>query len=85
MLRMHRLRARLRIAVAKSGAEGGGVGAVSEKSITRHQAALVRRTKTRRRNPADLAGACSGGRLFVPRAGQAYDVHESEIQIGNRV
>ena len=30
-------------------------------------------TKTSRRNPADLAGACSGGRFIVSSAGEAYD------------
>ena len=46
---------------------------MSEKSITRQQAGLVRRAKTSRRNPADLAGACSGGKFVVSRAGEAYD------------
>jgi len=38
---------------------------------TRQQAELVRRAKTGRRNPADLAGACSGGKFVVSRAGEA--------------
>ena len=46
---------------------------MSEKSITRQQAGRVRRAKTSRRNPADLAGACSGGKFVVSRAGEAYD------------
>jgi hypothetical protein len=47
---------------------------VSEKSITRQQAGLVGRPKTSRRNPADLAGACSGCKFLVISAGEAYDV-----------
>jgi hypothetical protein len=46
---------------------------VSEKSIPQQQAGLGRRAKTSRRNPADLAGACSGGKFVVSRAGEAYD------------
>ena len=30
---------------------------------------LVKRAKTSRRNPADLAGACSGGKFVVSNAG----------------
>jgi hypothetical protein len=51
---------------------GSAYGGVSEKSITRQQAGLVRRAKTCRRNPADLAGA-SGGKFVVSMAGKAYD------------
>jgi hypothetical protein len=46
---------------------------VSEKSMTQQQAGLVRRAKMSRRNPADLAGVCSGGKFVVLRAGRAYD------------
>jgi tetratricopeptide (TPR) repeat protein len=46
---------------------------VSEKSITRQRAGLVRRAKTSCRYPADLAGACSGGKFVVARAGEADD------------
>jgi hypothetical protein len=46
---------------------------VSENSITRQQAGLVRRGKTSHRNPADLAGTCSGGRFVLSKAGEAYD------------
>jgi hypothetical protein len=49
------------------------VGAVSENSIMRQQARRVRWTITSRRNPADLAGACSGGKFVVSSAGEAYD------------
>ena len=38
------------------------------------QAGLVRRARTSRRNPADLAGACSGGKFVASKAGEAYDV-----------
>jgi hypothetical protein len=50
------------------------VGAVSEKSIMRRQAGLVRQAKTSLRTPADLAGACSRGKFVVCKAGEAYDV-----------
>ena len=46
---------------------------MSEKSITRQQVGLVRRAKTSRRHPTDLAGACSGGKFVVSGAGEAYD------------
>ena len=46
---------------------------MSEKSFEWRQAGLVKRAKTSRRNPADLAGACSGGKFVVSRAGEAYD------------
>jgi hypothetical protein len=49
---------------------------VSEKSIPRHQAGLVRGAKTGRRSSADLAGACSGGKFVVSRAGGAYDARD---------
>ncbi len=49
---------------------------MSEKLITRQQAGLVRRAKTSCRNPVDLAGACSGGKLVVSRAGEAYDARD---------
>jgi len=48
---------------------GRRVGAVSERSITRQQAGLVRRAKTSRRNPAGLAGACSDGKFVVESTG----------------
>jgi len=43
-------------------------------SLERQQLGLVGRAKTRRRNPADLTGACSGCKFVVSRAGEAYDV-----------
>jgi hypothetical protein len=55
---------------------------VSEKSITWQQARLVRRARTSRRNPADCAGACSGGKFIVSRAGE-YRMREKVSQIGN--
>jgi hypothetical protein len=45
---------------------------VSEKSITRWQAGLVRQEKTSRRNVAGLAGTCSGGKFVVSRGGEAF-------------
>lgn len=49
---------------------------MSEKSILRQQAGLVRGAKTSCRNTADLAGACSGGKFVVSRAGGAYDAQD---------
>ena len=49
---------------------------MSEKSVTQQQAGLVRRAKTSRRHPADLAGACSGGKFVVSMAGEAYDARD---------
>ncbi len=49
---------------------------MSEKSITRQQERPVRRAKTSRRKPADLAGTCSGGKLVVSSAGEAYDARD---------
>ena len=49
------------------------VGKVSEKSILRQQARLVRRAKTSRRDFADLGGACAGGKFVVWGAAEAYD------------
>src|SRR6266851_643350 len=46
---------------------------LQERRGRRLKAGLVRRVKTGRRNPADLAGACSGGKFVVSRAGEAYD------------
>jgi hypothetical protein len=46
---------------------------VSEKSFAWRQAGLVGPAKTSRRNPADLAGACSGDRSVVSGVGEAYD------------
>ena len=36
-----------------------------------------------RRNRADIAGACSGGKFVGYRAGQAYNGREPEVQTGN--
>jgi hypothetical protein len=33
--------------------------------------------------PPDPAGVCSGGKFVVSRGGQAYDVREPEVEIGN--
>ena len=49
------------------------VGAVSEKSITRQQAGLVKRAKRAAGTPLISLGACSGGKFVVSRAGEAYD------------
>ena len=46
---------------------------MSGESVTRQQAGLVKRAKTSRRDRADLAGACSGGKFVVSRAGEACD------------
>jgi hypothetical protein len=40
---------------------------VSEKSIPRQRAALVRRAKNEPSEPRDLAGACLGDKFVVPR------------------
>jgi hypothetical protein len=48
---------------------------VSEKSITRQQAGLAGPAKTSLRNPADLAGACSGCKFVVTWTEGAYDAH----------
>jgi hypothetical protein len=51
---------------------------VSEKSITRQQAGLVRRARTSLRDSADVAGACSTEKFVVERAGEEYDAREIE-------
>jgi hypothetical protein len=65
------------------------MGAVSEKSNPRQQVGFVRRAKTSCRNPADFAGACSGGKFVVSRAGAGYDARvraeKSEIPVQNHV
>ena len=58
------------------------VGEVSEKSITRQQAGSSD-GQNEPWEPAILAGACSGGKFVVSMAGEAYDAHEEEVQIGN--
>ena len=35
--------------------------------------------RTSRRNPADLAGACSGGEFVESRAGEAYDAQARSL------
>jgi hypothetical protein len=55
---------------------------VCEKSITRQQAGSLD-GKNEPWEPAILAGACSGGKFVVSWAGEAYDAHEQEVQIGN--
>jgi hypothetical protein len=67
------------IAFAKSGAEE--FGTVSENSITRQQAGLVRRAKRSAEDPL-LAGPV----LMVIRCvqgGRSITMHERKIQIGN--
>ena len=56
---------------------------MSEKSITRQQAGLIRRAKTSRRNPAGLAGACSGGKFVsssLCRGQEELIMRESKVQ-----
>src|SRR5208337_1775164 len=45
------------------------------RSITWQRAGLVKRAKTSRRNPADLAGTCLVAEFVVFREGRAYDAH----------
>jgi hypothetical protein len=56
---------------------------VSEKSITRQQLGLVGRAKTSRRNPADLAGACSGESYSLCPGQEKHTMHKLEVQIAN--
>jgi len=70
------------IAVAKSGAEGGG----SEQCLrTRLRGSKRGSSEGQKRavgDSADPAGACSGGKSVVSRAGGAYNVRDRG-QIGN--
>ncbi len=71
-----RQKARWRHEVAATGTrrqDGDVKSPLQERRGRRLKAGLVRRVKTGRRNPADLAGACSGGKFVVSRAGEAYD------------
>ena len=47
---------------------------MSENSIRRQQAGLIRWAKTSLRDSADLAGDSSGDKFVVSRPGEAYDV-----------
>jgi len=58
---------------------------VSEKSITRQQAGLVRRARTSLRDSADVAGACSTEKFVVERAGEECDAREIEPNRKSRV
>jgi hypothetical protein len=49
---------------------------VSEKSVPRQQAALVRRTKNEPSEPRDLAGARFGDKFAVPRVEGAFDAQD---------
>lgn len=51
---------------------------MSEKMIKRQQAGLIRWAKTSRWDSADLAGACSGDKFIVSRAGEAYDLRNQD-------
>jgi len=51
---------------------------VSEKSITRQQAGLVRCARTSRRDSSDLAGVCSAAKFVVEGAQEEYDAPEIE-------
>jgi hypothetical protein len=55
---------------------------VSEESITRQQARLLRGARTSRRNPADLAGACSTGKSLF-RGQESCRIREKLSQIEN--
>ena len=70
------------IAVAKSEAGGRRVGAVSEKSIPRQQAALVGGIKTSRWNPATSLGPALVGNSLCPSQ-EEHTIRETEVQIGN--
>ena len=58
---------------------------MSEKLVTRQRAGLMRWARTSRRDSADLAGACSGDKFVVSRAGDAYDAPESEANRKSRL
>ena len=49
---------------------------MSEKSIPRQQAALVRRAKTSCWNPASSLGPCSGCRFVMSGSGGPYDARD---------
>jgi hypothetical protein len=58
---------------------------VSEKSITRQQAGLVRRARSSRRDSANVAGACSAAQFVVEGAGEEYDAPEIEPNRKSRI
>jgi len=77
--RYERVEGQLR--VQNLGPREGKDRGVFEESSPQEQAELVRRAKTGRRNPSDLAGACSGGKFVVSGSGEAYDA-QARVQIG---
>jgi hypothetical protein len=51
-------------------------------SSTRQQAGAGHTAKNELSEPRDPAGACSGGKFVVSRAGEAYDGDEPEVRVG---